>query len=106
MATSGDEVRSRGGWGALEALERARRGTLAAALAYRPLAFVLRRRARRVEARVAASILASLALAIVAPAWMLALGPLVFGVPHVASEVRYLVVRRGLGRGWIASVVA
>jgi hypothetical protein len=55
---------------------------------------------------VAASILTSLALAIVAPAWMLALGPLIFGVPHVASEVRYLVMRRGLGRGWIASVIA
>ena len=32
---------------------------------------------------------------LVVPFWMLALGPVVWGVPHVLSDVRYLVVRPG-----------
>ncbi|HUB07483.1 MAG TPA: hypothetical protein VMB50_10805 [Myxococcales bacterium] len=32
------------------------------------------------------------------PLWLLALSPLVFGVPHLLSDFRYLVVRRGLHR--------
>jgi hypothetical protein len=32
------------------------------------------------------------------PLWVLALGPIVWGVPHVLSDVRYLVVRRGYHR--------
>ncbi|WP_224241020.1 hypothetical protein [Hyalangium gracile] len=33
-----------------------------------------------------------------APLWSLALGPLLLGVPHLVSDVRYLVVRPGLHR--------
>ena len=43
-------------------------------------------------------VLTSLALTILAPLWLLALGPLVLGVPHLLSDVRYLVVRPGLHR--------
>lgn len=32
------------------------------------------------------------------PAWMLGIGPLVWGVPHVLADIRYLVVRPGLHR--------
>ena len=32
------------------------------------------------------------------PMWMLALGPILLGVPHVLGDLRYLVVRRGLHR--------
>lgn len=32
------------------------------------------------------------------PLWLLALGPVLLGVPHLVSDVRYLVVRRGLHR--------
>lgn len=37
----------------------------------------------------------SLAGTVVMPFWMLALGPLIWGVPHVLSDVRYLVVQPG-----------
>lgn len=35
----------------------------------------------------------ALTLTLVAPLWLLLLGPLVLGVPHVATDVRYLLVR-------------
>jgi hypothetical protein len=54
------------------------------------------------DARVGAFGGALVALALVisgcAPAWVLALGPLVWGVPHVLADVRYLVVRPGFHR--------
>jgi hypothetical protein len=37
-------------------------------------------------------------LTLIAPLWLLALGPIVWGVPHLLSDVRYLVVRPGLHR--------
>lgn len=40
----------------------------------------------------------SFLLAVVAPAWSIAVGTLGLGVLHVISDVRYLVVRRGLAR--------
>lgn len=40
----------------------------------------------------------SLVLTIVAPLWLLALGPVVLGVPHLVADVRYLVVRPGWHR--------
>ena len=44
------------------------------------------------------SVLVSLALAIGAPIWLLAVGPIVLGVPHVLSDVRYLGVQTGFYR--------
>ncbi len=41
-----------------------------------------------------------LSLALVSPFWLLALGPIVWGVPHVVSDLRYLVVRPGYHRRW------
>lgn len=35
---------------------------------------------------------------VLAPLWLLALGPMVWGVPHVVADIRYLVVRTGFGR--------
>src|SRR5687768_3967179 len=29
------------------------------------------------------------------PLWMIALGPLVWGVPHILSDIRYLIARQG-----------
>lgn len=90
---------------AVDALDRARRALYRVGLSVAPIAYVLRQRARRIEARACVAIVAAFALSVVAPAWMLALGPLLFGVPHVASEVRYLVVRRRLPRPLLAAVV-
>lgn len=41
----------------------------------------------------------ALTLTLIAPVWMLLLGPLVLGVPHVASDVRYLLVHPPLPLG-------
>jgi hypothetical protein len=54
------------------------------------------------ELRVAVLGLAVVALAlvtsVVAPLWMLALGPIVLGVPHLLADLRYCVVRPGWHR--------
>jgi hypothetical protein len=86
------------------ALDRARSLVLGAALRVPGIRGVLHQRSRRIEARAAATIVIALGLSIVAPAFMLALGPILFGVPHVASEIRYLVVRRGLARRWLTGL--
>mgnify|MGYP007022319189 CR=1 FL=1 len=56
------------------------------------------------ELRVAAAgslvIVAALLGALVLPLWMLALGPLIWGIPHILSDVRYLVVRPGHHKRW------
>lgn len=41
------------------------------------------------------AIAVSLAGTLVVPLWLLVLGPLIYGVPHVVSDLRYLVVRTG-----------
>lgn len=41
----------------------------------------------------------ALTLTVLAPVWLLLLGPLVLGVPHVASDIRYLLVRPPLPLG-------
>ncbi|WP_053232529.1 hypothetical protein [Sandaracinus amylolyticus] len=75
------------------------RGRLAWLRALGPLAPALMR-SRELRVALAASIGIALALALtaVAPLWMLALGPVLLGVPHAASDVRYLVTRPGLHR--------
>ncbi len=51
---------------------------------------------------VAAAFVGALAL----PLWMLALGPIVWGIPHVLADVRYLVVRPGHHRRpWLVGLV-
>jgi hypothetical protein len=52
----------------------------------------------RVAAVGCLGVAAAFLLASSVPMWMLALGPIVLGVPHVLADVRYLVVRRGYHR--------
>lgn len=58
--------------------------------------------ARRREVRVAVfgsmAVITSFLGAALLPLWMLALGPIVLGVPHLLGDVRYLWVRPGLHR--------
>lgn len=42
-----------------------------------------------------AAVILALTLTATIPLWLLALGPIVLGVPHVLGDVRYLVLRRG-----------
>lgn len=58
----------------------------------------VRRREPRIALRLLTAIALGFALAIAAPAATLAIAPLVLGVPHVASSIRYLVLRRSLPR--------
>jgi hypothetical protein len=55
-------------------------------------------RARRVAWMGAIQVALAFLLTLAAPLWMLALGPILLGVPHLVSDARYLVVRPGLHR--------
>lgn len=55
-------------------------------------------RARRVWWLAVVSIVAAFVATALVPLWSLALGPVVLGVPHLVSDVRYLVVKPGLHR--------
>lgn len=55
-------------------------------------------RQRRVWWLGVVSIVSAFAVTGLVPLWSLALGPVVLGVPHLVSDVRYLVVRPGLHR--------
>lgn len=45
-----------------------------------------------------AGVVVAFVLCTAQPIWMLALGPLVFGIPHLVSDLRYLVLQRQLHR--------
>ncbi|MFO1326213.1 MAG: hypothetical protein U1F56_02555 [Rubrivivax sp.] len=59
-------------------------------------AWLLVDRSRRVAWLGAASVLMAFALTVTLPLWLLALGPLLLGVPHLLADLRYLVVLPGL----------
>jgi len=61
-----------------------------------PARFFVRHREARVLASGLLVIGFALILTIVAPFWLLALGPVIWGIPHVLSDFRYLVLRPGL----------
>jgi len=60
-----------------------------------------RRRSLRVSLLLAFHASAAFVLAVVAPSFLLAVTPLVFGVPHLAADARYLIVRRAWPRWWL-----
>jgi hypothetical protein len=47
--------------------------------------------------------LAALVVAVLAPSLLIVVGPLVLGVPHLAADVRHLLVRRAWPRWWLAA---
>lgn len=64
----------------------------------RPLRPLLLDRDRRVAVLGTTLVLISLGLSVLAPLAMLALAPLLWGVPHLLADLRYLVIRQGLSR--------
>lgn len=64
----------------------------------RRLAPLFRDRAQRTTFVTTTALLFAFVLSTTMPFVVLALGPLVLGVPHLVADVRYLVVRRGLHR--------
>ena len=72
--------------------------------ALRALGPVARRLVRDRELRVALvgalAVITALLATLLVPWWLLALGPVVLGVPHILADVRYLVIRPGFHRRW------
>jgi len=79
--------------GAIALADRIRRGWLRAL--GRPGRVLVARRELRVATIFAAVILTGLVGSLVAPFWLLLLAPVLWGVPHVVADIRYLVVRSG-----------
>jgi hypothetical protein len=48
--------------------------------------------------------LSAFVLTVLVPSLLIAVGPILLGVAHVAADVRYLVLRRGLPRWWLAVI--
>ncbi len=61
----------------------------------RPL---VRRRELRVALGGTLTVFVAFALTLAVPFWLLALGPVLWGVPHVVADIRYLIIRPGLHR--------
>src|SRR5665213_816592 len=91
---------------ALAPLDRVRRALLVGlsrSAVVRPL--VIDRDQRiRVQAVVGAGV--AFALTLLVPGVLFVVGPALFGGAHVASDVRYLALRRDLPRRWILALVA
>lgn len=66
----------------------------------------IRDRALRVATMGSLLMLTALSTTVLAPFWLLAIGPIVLGVPHVVADIRYLVVRPGYHRRLALAVVA
>ncbi len=81
-------------------LDRARSGLLRAALSTRPLGWWLEKRDRRVALLATLHLLVAFPLAVFAPGLLLVAGPLLLGVPHIAGDLRYLVLRRQVPAYW------
>ncbi|WP_437624302.1 hypothetical protein [Sorangium sp. So ce1151] len=75
-----------------------RRSELALAVVARP--------DRRIAALAAVNAVGAFTMAVFAPSALLVLGPVLLGVLHVAADVRYLVLRRGLPSWWRSVVWA
>jgi hypothetical protein len=63
------------------------------------------RRDQRVAAKMIAGTVIALLLAVVVPVWTFALSPIALGIPHVAGDLRHLVLRRRLSRAVRVSVL-
>jgi hypothetical protein len=82
----------------LSPLDRARTAFFVRATRVAVLRPLLLEKQRRVPALLLAHASVALALAVTAPMLLLIVGPLVLGVPHVLSDLRYLVLRPALSR--------
>jgi hypothetical protein len=86
---------------ALAPLDWMRARFLRAAVSVPALKQILVRRDTRIVAQATLGVGVTLLLTLIAPMLLFALGPIVLGVPHVASDVRYLLLRPRLPRAWV-----
>lgn len=88
----------------LRPLDRARAALFVRALRSAPLRAVLVEKQRRVPALLLFHAAIALGLSLLAPTFLLVVGPLLLGVPHVVADVRFLVLRPQLparARAWL-----
>jgi hypothetical protein len=83
-------------------LDVVRRRTLDLATRSPALLRLIASRRARVASLASAHVLAIFVLSVLAPVGMFFVGPLVFGVPHLAADVRYLVLRQRLPKRFVA----
>ncbi|MEO7112372.1 MAG: hypothetical protein ABI183_18145 [Polyangiaceae bacterium] len=79
-------------------LDGVRRAALGAITKSQSLTRVVARRDARVPFIAAAQIMLLFAVTATRPLWLFVLGPIVLGIPHLASDVRYLVLRQRVAR--------
>ncbi|MEO8874678.1 MAG: hypothetical protein ABI461_03745, partial [Polyangiaceae bacterium] len=79
-------------------LDGLRQAALAAITRSRSLTRVVARRDARVPFIATAQIALLLAVTVTRPLWLFVLGPIVLGIPHLASDVRYLILRQRIAR--------
>lgn len=89
---------------AVTPLDWVRSGLYRVALRIRPLAALITLRDRRVALTASLHALVAFALTLTVPTLLLALGPIFLGVAHVVADLRYLVLRRGLGKIWLVVI--
>src|SRR5450432_1685873 len=88
----------------LDPLDALRRDAISAVLARPRLGVWLTRRDRRIALAATVGVILALAVASLLPAAALVLAPIVLGVPHVASDARYLVIRRHIPRALVVAL--
>jgi hypothetical protein len=86
---------------ALRPVDDLRRLCLRNLVRVRPLRPLFVSRDVRVPAQLSLHTLVAFGIALLAPSVSLVMSPILFGVPHVAADVRHLLLRRSLPRGWL-----
>lgn len=79
-------------------LDGLRQAALAAITRSQHLTRVVARRDARVPFIATAQIVLLLAVTVTRPLWLFVLGPIVLGIPHLASDIRYLILRQRVAR--------
>lgn len=85
---------------ALGPLDRARRTLLLGAARVPALGAVIAQRDQRLRLQSLAGVACALTLTLLCPGVPFVVGPALFGVTHVASDARYLALRRDVPRWW------
>jgi len=86
-------------------LDRVRRATFRWASTVPALRAILYRRDRRLAVQASIGIAIGFALVVSAPVAVMAISPALLGVPHLASDIRYLVIRQNLPRWWLRAAL-
>ncbi len=87
-------------------LDRLRRGLLLGLARSKVAGPLVTRRDQRIRAQALGAVLVASALTCLCPGVLFVVGPALFGVAHLASDLRYLVLRRELPRAWTRTLAA